>query len=150
MIKIFWIGKTKNKDVGNLLDYYLKLSSKFQPVKVCDLPKVRKNLPKDEIKKLEGETILAKFEPDAVNILLDENGEQQTSVQFSKFLQTNSNRNINFFIGGAFGFSENIKQKADLLLSFSNFTFTHDMIRALLCEQIYRAFTISAGKEYHY
>ncbi len=150
MIKIFWIGKTKNKDISSLLDYYLKISSKFQPVKVCDLPKVKKNLPKNEIKELEAETILSKFEPYAMNILLDENGEQQTSVQFAKFLQTNSSRNINFFIGGAFGFSEKIKAKADLLFSFSQFTFTHDMIRVLLCEQIYRAFTISAGKEYHY
>jgi len=150
MIKIFWVGKTKNKQVSELIDYYLKLASKFQPLKVFALPKVKKSSSRMQIQEQEAKLVLSNFAPSGFNILLDERGAQFSSCQFSQFLQKRSHQEINFFIGGAFGFAPSIREKADFLLSFSAMTFTHDMIRALLCEQIYRAFTITAGKEYHY
>ena len=127
-----------------------KFLSRIQPLKVCDLPKAKKGVSKDEIKEQEAQTILSKFASGGLNILLDERGESFESPQFASFLQKKSAQEINFFIGGAFGFAPIVREKADFLLSFSAMTFTHDMIRALLCEQIYRAFTITAGKEYHY
>ncbi len=150
MIKIFWVGKTKNKQISLLIEYYLKLISKFQPLKVFALPKVKKSVSRSQIQKLEAELILPKFTCVGCNILLDETGKQFTSPDFADFLQKKSHQDLNLFIGGAFGFAPSLKEKADFLLSFSDMTFTHDMIRAILCEQIYRAFTITTGKEYHY
>ncbi len=150
MIKLYWIGKTKNKQIKELVDYYLKLASKFQPLKVVVLPKAKKSFSKSQIQELEAKTVLSKFADSSINILLDETGSKLSSPEFADFLQKKSNKDLNFFIGGSFGFAPFLKEKADLLLSFSDMTFTHDMIRALLCEQIYRAFTITAGKEYHY
>jgi 23S rRNA (pseudouridine1915-N3)-methyltransferase len=84
-------------------------------------------------------------------IALDENGQQLSSLKFAKFLQKKLNYgNLVFIIGGVYGLSTDILKRANLVLAFSKFTFTHQMIRLLFMEQIYRAFTIINNKKYHY
>ena len=85
-------------------------------------------------------------------IVLDENGKEFSSEKFAKYLEDKFpiGKDIIFIIGGVYGLSNRIIEKADLVLSFSRFTFTHQMIRFLLMEQLYRSFTIIKGKKYHY
>ncbi|KQC09341.1 MAG: hypothetical protein APR54_03715 [Candidatus Cloacimonas sp. SDB] len=82
-------------------------------------------------------------------VVLDLNGKQMSSENFAAFLKK-SNKNITFLVGGVYGIAENLLERADLRLSFSKMTFTHQIIRLILLEQIYRAFTIINGKKYHY
>jgi len=84
--------------------------------------------------------------------MLDENGKEYSSKKFAEYLERklNTGKDIIFVIGGVYGLSNKILERADLVLSFSRFTFTHQMIRFLLAEQIYRSFTIIKGKKYHY
>jgi len=150
MIKIFVVGKTKNKQINFLLEYYLKLSSKYQSIKFIVLPKHKAGGDRQIIKAQEAKNIKKILKKNELNIFLDEKGIAFTSLKFAKFIEVEQKQNINFFIAGSFGFDKDIKKYADILLSFSSFTFTHDIVRVLLIEQIYRALTISNGKEYHY
>lgn len=106
-----------------------------------------------EQKQAEGELILSKIDPTTPFILLDERGKSYTSVKFSQFLQSEMNKgpkSIVFCIGGAFGFSDQVYQRANHKISLSEMTFTHQMVRLFFTEQLYRAFTILAGEKYHH
>ncbi len=93
------------------------------------------------------------FTSDTIVVLLDENGKQFTSKKFSDFLQSKMNtgkKNLVFVIGGAYGFSEEVKKKASDLISLSTLTFPHQLAKLIFCEQLYRAFTILKGEKYHH
>jgi len=119
---------------------------------IPDLKNAR-NLSEKEQKEKEGTLILNKIKPGDQLILLDERGEQYRSVDFSKFLQKKMNsgvKHIVFVIGGPYGFSEEVYRKAQGKVSFSKMTFSHQMFRLLVVEQIYRAFTILRNEPYHH
>jgi 23S rRNA (pseudouridine1915-N3)-methyltransferase len=110
-------------------------------------------LSKDQIKSKEGELILKNIRPTDDVILLDEKGKEYTSVEFARIIQDKisyAGKDIVFIIGGAYGFSEAVYQRANSKLSLSRMTFSHQMVRAIFVEQIYRAFTIMRGEPYHH
>ncbi len=112
-----------------------------------------KNLSHTQLKEKEGELILKKIQKNDILILLDENGKQFTSVEMAEWIEKKmlmSNKNLVFLIGGAFGFSDAVYNRADFKLSFSKMTFSHQMIRLFFVEQLYRAYTILKNESYHH
>ena len=154
-IKLLAIGKTDHKDLQSLIDEYQKRLGfyiKFQFDIIPDLKKA-KNLSEDQQKQKEGELILSKLNPTDILILFDENGKQYDSVGFSNYLQKHMNSGIKqlvFVIGGPYGFSPDVYQKAKGKLSLSKMTFSHQMIRLFIIEQLYRGFTILKNEPYHH
>ena len=154
-IKLLAIGKTDNKQLQTLIDDYQKRLGfyiKFEFEIIPDLKKV-KNLSEDQQKQKEGELILAKLNPTDALILLDENGKQFDSVGFSDYLQKHMNSGIKqlvFVIGGTYGFSPEVYKKANGKISLSKMTFSHQMIRLFIIEQLYRGFTILKNEPYHH
>ncbi len=154
-IKLLAIGKTDNKELQSLIaDYQKRLGFyvKFEFEIIPDLKKV-KNLSESQQKQKEGELILSKLNTSDVLILLDENGKQLDSVAFSNYLQKHMNSGIKrlvFVIGGPYGFSPEVYQKANGKLSLSKMTFSHQMIRLFVIEQLYRGFTILRNEPYHH
>ncbi|MBU2938845.1 23S rRNA (pseudouridine(1915)-N(3))-methyltransferase RlmH [Lacinutrix sp. C3R15] len=154
-IKLLAIGKTDNKQLQSLIDDYTKRLGfyiKFELEIIPDLKKV-KNLSEEQQKQKEGEIILGKLNTTDVLILLDENGKQLDSVGFSNYLQKHMNSGIKqlvFVIGGPYGFSPEVYSKAQGKLSLSKMTFSHQMVRLFVIEQIYRGFTILKNEPYHH
>lgn len=154
-IKLLAIGKTDNKQLQALIDDYQKRLGyyiKFEFEIIPDLKKT-KNLSEELQKRKEGDLILNKLLPQDVLILLDENGKQLHSVGFSEHLQKHMNSGIKqlvFVIGGPYGFSEPVYKKAHGKLSLSKMTFSHQMIRLFIIEQLYRGFTILRNEPYHH
>ena len=110
-------------------------------------------LTKDQIKVREGELILKSIKPSDDLILLDERGKEYTSLELAKVIQdkmTYAGKDIVYVIGGAYGFSDAVYRRADSKVSLSRMTFSHQMVRAIFAEQIYRAFTIIKGEPYHH
>ncbi|OMP32761.1 MULTISPECIES: 23S rRNA (pseudouridine(1915)-N(3))-methyltransferase RlmH [Mangrovimonas] len=154
-IKLLAIGKTDSKDLQSLINDYEKRLGfyiKFDLDIIPDLKKV-KHLSEAQQKQKEGELILNKLQPTDVLILLDENGKQMDSVNFSEYLQKHMNSGIKqlvFVIGGPYGFSPEVYQKAQGKVSLSKMTFSHQMVRLFMIEQLYRAFTILKNEPYHH
>lgn len=154
-IKLLAIGKTDSKDLQSLINDYEKRLGfyiKFDLDIIPDLKKV-KHLSEAQQKQKEGELILSKLQPTDVLILLDENGKQLDSVGFSEYLQKHMNSGIKqlvFVIGGPYGFSPEVYHKAQGKVSLSKMTFSHQMVRLFMIEQLYRAFTILKNEPYHH
>jgi 23S rRNA (pseudouridine1915-N3)-methyltransferase len=154
-IKLLAIGKTDNKSLQTLIDDYTKRLSfyvKFDLEVIPDIKNV-KNLSEAQQKEKEGELILSKLSTTDQLILLDENGTTFSSVGFSDYLQKKMNAGIKtlvFVIGGPYGFSEEIYKKAQGKISLSEMTFSHQMVRLFVIEQIYRGFTILRNEPYHH
>ncbi|MFZ4753774.1 MAG: 23S rRNA (pseudouridine(1915)-N(3))-methyltransferase RlmH [Chitinophagaceae bacterium] len=111
------------------------------------------SLPPDQLKQKEGELILSKLRPDDRLILLDERGKIFSSIGFSEFIQGQMNqgqKQLVFVIGGAYGFSEEVYKKASYKISLSEMTFSHQLIRIVFMEQMYRAMTILNNHPYHH
>ena len=153
-IKIIVVGKTKENWIKQGEEHYLKLLKKYVDCHLIFVKEEKIDQNKNEklIKEKEKQRILKYWEKDGVKIALDVLGEKFSSGEFASFFQNNLNQGKNkfiFIIGGALGLSEDIKKLCQLRLSFSPMTFTHEMIRLLLLEQIYRAFSIIRGTKYH-
>ena len=154
-IKLLAIGKTDNKALQSLIDDYTKRLSfyiKFDLEIIADIKNV-KNLSESQQKEKEGELILSKLTPTDQLILLDENGTTFSSVSFSDYLQKKMNsgtKTLVFVIGGPYGFSEEVYQKAQGKISLSLMTFSHQMVRLFFIEQLYRGFTILKNEPYHH
>lgn len=154
-IKLITIGKTDNKNLQTLIEEYTKRLSfyiKFDLEIIPDIKNV-KNLSEAQQKEKEGELILSKITPTDNLILLDENGKTFSSVGFSEFLQKKMNAGIKtlvFVIGGPYGFSETVYHKANGKVSLSEMTFSHQMVRLFVIEQLYRGFTILKNEPYHH
>ena len=154
-IKLIAIGKTDNKNLQTLLDEYQKRLSfyiKFELDIIADIKNV-KNLSEQQQKEKEGELILSKLSPTDHLILLDENGKSFSSIAFANELQKKMNAGIKtlvFVIGGPYGFSEAVYQKANGKISLSAMTFSHQMVRLFFIEQVYRGFTILKNEPYHH
>ncbi len=153
-INLVCIGKTDNREITTLVKYYQNRLPKYWNFEITELPDVKnaKNLTPELLKKEEGKLFLNHTENSDYIIILDEKGKQFTSREFAgkiDDLMNSSVKKICFFIGGAYGFSEEIYQRANEKMSLSKMTFTHQMIRLFFVEQIYRADQILQGKPYH-
>lgn len=154
-IKLLAIGKTDSKELQVLIDEYqrrLGFYIKFQFDVIPDLKK-SKNLSEEQQKQKEGNLILSHLKPTDVLILLDENGTQMDSVRFASYLQKHMISGIKqlvFVIGGPYGFSKEIYDKANGKISLSKMTFSHQMVRLFIVEQLYRGFTILKNEPYHH
>ncbi len=154
-IKLIVIGKTDNINLNALIEEYTKRLGfyiKFDLEVIPDIKNV-KNLSESEQKTKEGQLILEKLTTTDQLILLDENGKEFNSVGFSDFLQKKMNSGIKtlvFVIGGPYGFSEEVYQKALGKVALSQMTFSHQMVRLFVIEQIYRGFTILNNEPYHH
>ena len=154
-IKLLAIGKTDNKQLIQLIDEYqnrLKHYVKFELEIINDI-KNAKNLSENQQKEKEGELILNRLLNTDQLVLLDDKGKHFTSIEFSKYLQKKMNSGIKqlvLVIGGPYGFSDTVYQKAQGKISLSKMTFSHQMIRLFIVEQIYRGFTILRNEPYHH
>lgn len=151
---ILGIGKTDESYIQTGCDIYLKRLKHYVKTNTHFIPDLKKiaNISSDERCKREGDLLLKQIEPTDLVILLDEKGKDYTSRKFSQFFQKQMNtgaKRIVFVIGGAFGFSDDMYNRANQQLSISKMTFSHQMIRLFLLEQIYRACTILNNEPYH-
>lgn len=154
-IKLITIGKTDNKQLTSLIDDYIKRLGYYIKFSLDIIPDIKnsKNLSEVQQKQKEGELILKKISTTDTLILLDENGKQFDSVDFSSYLQKHMNSGIKqlvFAIGGPYGFSKDVYKKSNGKLSLSKMTFSHQMIRLFFIEQLYRGFTILRNEPYHH
>ena len=153
-INLLCIGKTDDKEIKNLINYYITRLPRHWNFEITEIPDVKnaRNLTPDLLKKEEAKLFLNQIENTDLVVLLDEKGKQFTSREFAQKLdsyQNNSIKKICFLVGGAYGFSEEMYQRANEKISISKMTFTHQMIRLFFVEQIYRADQILQGKPYH-
>lgn len=154
-IKLLTIGKTDNKALQTLIDDYTKRLSFYIKFDLDIIPDIKnvKNLSEKQQKEKEGELILSKIGPTDHLILLDENGKEFSSVGFADELQKKMNAGIKtlvFVIGGPYGFSDDVYKQAKGKISLSQMTFSHQMVRLFIIEQIYRGFTILRNEPYHH
>lgn len=154
-IKLLAIGKTDNGELQKLIDVYLKRLKHYIKFELKVLPDIKntRNLSASDQMEKEAELILKHVESTESLFLLDENGQEYTSVDFAKLLQKQMNRGLKewvLVIGGPYGFSDSIKQKAIGRISLSKMTFSHQMVRLFIVEQIYRACTILRNEPYHH
>ena len=154
-IKLLAIGKTDNKHLIQLIEEYqnrLKHYIKFELEIIPDIKNV-KNLSEIQQKDKEGELILLKLQNTDQLVLLDDKGKDFSSIQFSQYLQKKMNSGIKqlvLVIGGPYGFSDTVYKKSNGKISLSKMTFSHQMIRLFLVEQLYRGFTILKNEPYHH
>jgi len=153
-ITLIQIGKTKFSYLQEgISDYHKRLKHyiNFEEITIPDI-KNAKNLSVTEIKKKEGEMVLKMIEKPAFLILLDERGKQSSSEEFAEFIRKNMNsgKDIVLLVGGAYGFSEDVYSRANDTVSLSKMTFSHQLVRLIFAEQLYRAMTIIKGEPYHH
>jgi 23S rRNA (pseudouridine1915-N3)-methyltransferase len=152
-IECLFVGKTSEKYLEDGMQIYLKRLAHYLHFSVAIIPSVSELKNQERKIKKESDSILSKIHEKDFVILLDEKGKEFSSVQLSDYLgkiMVNGTSKIYFIVGGAYGVSEEIKKRANFILSFSKFTITHQMIRILLLEQIYRAMTIIRNERYHH
>ena len=153
-ICLLTVGKTDAGWVREGLETYSSRLSRYVPFSVSEIPELKNAsaLSKAQVKEKEGELILSRVTPRDTVILLDEKGKEYSSSEFAKEISklTASGKNIVFVIGGPYGFSEPVYARCDAKVSLSRMTFTHQMVRTIFVEQLYRAFTIIKGEPYHH
>ena len=148
------VGKTVNKHFIAGINDYVERINHYMPFEVVTIPELKntKSLSEQQQKQAEGELILKQLLPSDSVVLLDEHGRQYRSIEFARWLeqkQVNARRLV-FIIGGPYGFSPDVYDRANEQLSLSLMTFSHQMIRLTFTEQIYRACTIIKGEPYHH
>lgn len=154
-IKLIVVGKSAFDYVKDGELIYEKRLIHYLPFEKLVLPDIKnpKNLSLEELKKKEGELILAKVTNQDFLVLMDENGTHFSSSKFANWLEQKVNegtRSIVFVIGGAFGFSKEVYERTNQLISLSKMTFSHQLVRVIFLEQLYRAQTILKGEPYHH
>jgi 23S rRNA (pseudouridine1915-N3)-methyltransferase len=155
-IKIICIGKTDKGFVNEGYEEYLgrlKHYAKVEKMEIPDLKSDKAKQSREALKEAEGKELLKNIERPGVVVLLDENGKSFSSRELAERLEGFQNRSVkalNLLIGGAFGFSPEVKAEADEQWSLSKMTFSHQMVRMILAEQLYRAHTIIRGESYHH
>lgn len=153
-MKIIAIGKTTQEFVLQGIEFYLKRIRPYIKLEYQELrTSTSRSLSASEIQKLESRLLLDALKSDETLILLDEKGHNFSSVSFSQYLQhlmQSQHKTLVFAIGGAYGFSDDVKRTAHSIVSLSSMTFPHELVRLLLLEQIYRALTILQNHPYHH
>ena len=166
-ITLLLVGKTTDKAMERMIADYVDRVGHYVSLEVKALPELKNalNLSEEQQKQAEGEMLLRAIDGQAGGkagagkrndhrqvILLDERGKEWRSIEFAQMIEKKqvANRELVFVVGGTFGFSEAVYQRADDMLSLSRMTFSHQMIRLLFVEQLYRAMTILRGEKYHH
>lgn len=154
-IQLLTIGQTRIPFVNAGIDEYVGRLKRYVPFSIVSLPDVKrtKAMTEERQKEEEGKAMLARVERGDLLILLDERGEELTSVGFSQWLQrrmSSGRKRLILAVGGPYGFPKEVYDRADGLLSLSRMTFNHEMVRLFFVEQLYRAMTILRGEPYHH
>ena len=153
-ITLLTVGKTDIGWVREGLETYSSRLVHYVPFNVREIPELKNtsSLSKAQVKEKEGDLILGCLSPSDTVILLDEHGKEFSSVGFAREIETmiNAGRNTVFVIGGAYGFSDAVYSRCNGKVSLSKMTFSHQMVRAIFAEQLYRAFTIIKGQPFHH
>lgn len=154
-IDLLAIGKTKTGYISEGLELYLKRLKHYLPFCITELPDVKNagKMSQEEQKEAEGQMFLSRITAGDYVVLLDERGKEYTSVEFAgklgSFMNSGRKRTV-LLIGGPYGFSKAVYNRADETLSLSKMTFNHEMVRLFITEQVYRAMTIMRGEPYHH
>ncbi|MFB0564667.1 MAG: 23S rRNA (pseudouridine(1915)-N(3))-methyltransferase RlmH [Candidatus Aminicenantaceae bacterium] len=151
-LKILWPGKTKDTEIRKLQEFYLERINHMEYCEIIQTKEARGINEKfaDRIKEIEAKSLEKHLKDDYIICLFD-GGKEMSSFEFSRFLKDIASspvRGITFVVGGFLGLSERILKKADFLLSFSRMTFSHELSRIIMLEQIYRALALQRGKQY--
>lgn len=154
-IELAVIGKTSIGYLKQGIDEYIKRLKHYVPfeIKYIDDIKNAKNISEDQQKRTEGAKILSLLDKSDFVVLLDEHGKEYTSMQYSSYIQKrmlSGAKKVVFVIGGPYGFSQEVYDRANDKISFSKMTFNHEMIRLIFTEQLYRAYTIINHEPYHH
>ena len=154
-ISLLTVGKTDIDWVRKGLETYSSRLSHYVPFSICEIPELKNTsaLTKAQIKEKEGELICKSIKPTDRVILLDERGKEYRSIEFAdeiRKMMIGAGKDIVFVIGGAYGFSEAVYARCNGKMSLSRMTFSHQMVRTIFTEQLYRAFTIIKGEPYHH
>ena len=148
------VGKTQSKIFKVGIDDYVSRIEHYMPFSITIIPELKntKSLSEDQQKQKEGELILKEIQPSDTVVLLDEHGAEFRSVEYANWLKQKQNtaRRLIFIIGGPYGFSPDIYARANEKISLSRMTFSHQMVRLIFTEQLYRACTIIKGEPYHH
>jgi len=152
--ELILVGKTTNKHFTACINDYVERIGHYMPFSITTIPELKntKNLSEEQQKQAEGELILRQLQPSDTVVLLDEHGNELRSIELARWLEKKRNmaRRLVFIIGGPYGFSKSVYDRANEQLSLSRLTFSHQMIRLVFAEQIYRACTIIKGEPYHH
>lgn len=154
-ITLLTVGKTDIKWVSEGLEVYSSRLRHYIPFEIKEIPELKNasSLSRDQIRTAEGKLILKNLRDSDEVVLLDEHGREFRSVEFASMLEKRlsaSSRDMVFVIGGAYGFSTEVYERASSKISLSKMTFSHQMVRTIFVEQLYRAFTIIRGESYHH
>ena len=148
------VGKTTDSRIASLVDDYVERIGHYLPFEVVTIPELRgtRSLSQEQQKSAEGSLILRQLQPGDTLVLLDEHGREPRSVDLARWLEQKQQwaRRLVFAIGGPYGFSPQVYQRAQEQLSLSRLTFSHQMVRLVFAEQLYRACTIIKGEPYHH
>uniref|UniRef100_A0AB33J1X3 Ribosomal RNA large subunit methyltransferase H n=1 Tax=Prevotella sp. GTC17259 TaxID=3236795 RepID=A0AB33J1X3_9BACT len=148
------VGKTVNKHFIAGIEDYTERIGHYMPFEMTVIPELKntKSLTEEQQKEREAELLLRRFQPGDIVVLLDEHGKEFRSVEFAQWIAKKQStvRKLVFVVGGPYGFAPSVYQRADEKISLSQMTFSHQMIRLIFVEQIYRACTIIRGEPYHH
>jgi 23S rRNA (pseudouridine1915-N3)-methyltransferase len=153
-ITLLVVGKTTDAHIEVLIQEYQKRLTHYIPFALQIIPELKntKSLTPEQQKQAEGELILRTITPSTDLVLLDEHGKEFRSIEFADYVQKrmSSGRDVVFVVGGPYGLSEGVYQRANGKISLSKMTFSHQMVRLFFVEQLYRAMTILRGEPYHH
>ena len=154
-ITLLTVGRTDVEWVRKGLDLYVSRLRHYVPFSLIEIPELKNvsALARGQIKQKEGELVLKALKPSDCVILLDERGREYRSIEFASMLEdrmSRGGRDLVFVVGGAYGFSDAVYSRSDEKISLSKMTFSHQMVRTIFAEQLYRAFTIMKGEPYHH
>ena len=152
--KLLVVGKTNDKNITKGIDDYVGRVKHYMPFDIEVIPELKntKSLTQSNQKEMEAEQILKRLQPSDTVVLLDEHGKEYRSIEFARWIEKlqQTARSLVCIIGGPYGFADSVYERSDAKLSLSKMTFSHQMIRLLFVEQIYRACTIIKGEPYHH
>ena len=148
------VGKTTNKHITACINDYVERIGHYMPFELITIPELKntKNLSEEQQKEREGALILKQVQSQDILVLLDEHGQEFRSIEFASWIQKKQQtvRRLVFVIGGPYGFSSAVYQRGNEKISLSKMTFSHQMVRMIFAEQLYRACTIIKGEPYHH
>ncbi len=152
--ELILVGRTVSKEFARIMDDYRERITHYMPFSITVIPELKntKSLSEEQQKTAEGELIIRQIQTSDTVILLDERGREPRSVELASWLEKKQQtaRRLVFVIGGPYGFSPAVYERANEQLSLSRLTFSHQMVRAIFVEQLYRACTIIKGEPYHH
>lgn len=154
-VALLQVGKTAEKYLTEGISVFELRLRKYATFEIFIIPDIRnaRNMTAAELKAREGDKILKFFKNDDYIVILDDKGKEFSTIEFSAWIEKTmilQKKRLVFVIGGAWGFSDEVYEKADIRLSLSRLTFSHQMVRLLFIEQLYRAFTVIKGEPYHH